>query len=134
MDDADRVFKALGDPTRRRLLDLLFLRDGQTLTELEQVFARHEPLRHQQAPRRAGGCRAHHDPQGWPQQAPLPQPRARSAHPRPLGQQRGRAEALADLKTALESEACRIFIRAPVERVRRAIADLGPTVREVAPG
>lgn len=24
MDDADRVFKALGDPTRRRLLDLLF--------------------------------------------------------------------------------------------------------------
>jgi DNA-binding transcriptional ArsR family regulator len=31
----DRVFKALADPTRRRLLDLLFARDGRTLTELE---------------------------------------------------------------------------------------------------
>src|ERR1041384_3171455 len=35
MDDEDRVFKALGDPTRRFLLDLLFARDGRTLTELE---------------------------------------------------------------------------------------------------
>src|ERR1043165_764431 len=33
--DDDRVFKALGDPTRRFLLDLLFARDGRTLTELE---------------------------------------------------------------------------------------------------
>jgi DNA-binding transcriptional ArsR family regulator len=31
----DRVFKALGDPTRRFLLDRLFARDGRTLTELE---------------------------------------------------------------------------------------------------
>jgi len=31
----DRVFKALADPTRRFLLDLLFARDGRTLTELE---------------------------------------------------------------------------------------------------
>jgi DNA-binding transcriptional ArsR family regulator len=29
------VFKALADPTRRFLLDLLFDRDGRTLTELE---------------------------------------------------------------------------------------------------
>jgi DNA-binding transcriptional ArsR family regulator len=35
MDDDDRVFKALADPTRRFLLDLLFARDGRTLTELE---------------------------------------------------------------------------------------------------
>jgi DNA-binding transcriptional ArsR family regulator len=35
MDDADRVFKALADRTRRRLLDRLFERDGRTLTELE---------------------------------------------------------------------------------------------------
>ena len=35
MDDDDRVFKALADPTRRHLLDLLFERDGRTLTELE---------------------------------------------------------------------------------------------------
>ena len=33
--DDDRVFKALADPTRRFLLDLLFERDGRTLTELE---------------------------------------------------------------------------------------------------
>ena len=34
MDD-NRVFKALADPTRRFLLDLLFEREGRTLTELE---------------------------------------------------------------------------------------------------
>ena len=33
--DDDRIFKALADPTRRFLLDLLFARDGRTLTELE---------------------------------------------------------------------------------------------------
>jgi uncharacterized protein YndB with AHSA1/START domain len=32
----DAVFKALSDPTRRRLLDMLFRRDGQTLGELER--------------------------------------------------------------------------------------------------
>jgi len=31
----DLVFKALADPTRRFLLDRLFLRDGRTLTDLE---------------------------------------------------------------------------------------------------
>src|SRR5258706_13589898 len=35
MADEDRVFKALADPTRRFLLDLIFARDGRTLTELE---------------------------------------------------------------------------------------------------
>jgi DNA-binding transcriptional ArsR family regulator len=35
VDDDDRVFKALADPTRRHLLDLLFERDGRTLTDLE---------------------------------------------------------------------------------------------------
>ena len=34
MDD-NRVFKALADPTRRFLLDLLFEREGRTLSELE---------------------------------------------------------------------------------------------------
>ena len=33
--DDNKVFKALADPTRRFLLDLLFERDGRTLTELE---------------------------------------------------------------------------------------------------
>jgi DNA-binding transcriptional ArsR family regulator len=35
VNDDDRVFKALADPTRRFLLDQLFTRDGRTLTELE---------------------------------------------------------------------------------------------------
>jgi DNA-binding transcriptional ArsR family regulator len=38
MDD-DRVFKALADPTRRHLLDRLFERDGQSLSELEAELA-----------------------------------------------------------------------------------------------
>jgi DNA-binding transcriptional ArsR family regulator len=33
--DDDVVFKALADPTRRFLLDKLFVRDGRTLTDLE---------------------------------------------------------------------------------------------------
>ena len=35
MDNDDRVFRALADPTRRHLLDRLFVRDGRTLTDLE---------------------------------------------------------------------------------------------------
>lgn len=34
-DDHDLVFKALGDPSRRLLFDLLLERDGRTLTELD---------------------------------------------------------------------------------------------------
>lgn len=34
-DVEDKVFKALADPTRRHLLDLLFAADGQTLSALE---------------------------------------------------------------------------------------------------
>ena len=32
--DTDSLFKALADPSRRRLLDLLHAHDGRTLTEL----------------------------------------------------------------------------------------------------
>jgi DNA-binding transcriptional ArsR family regulator len=39
MTEDDRVFKALADPSRRFLLDLLFQRDGRTLTELESELA-----------------------------------------------------------------------------------------------
>jgi DNA-binding transcriptional ArsR family regulator len=34
----DLIFKALGDDTRRQLLDRLRQRDGQTLTELEAAL------------------------------------------------------------------------------------------------
>ena len=39
VDDDGRVFKALADPSRRLLLDLLYERDGRTLTELESQLA-----------------------------------------------------------------------------------------------
>jgi len=39
MPDDNLVFKALADSSRRFLLDLLFERDGQTLTELETELA-----------------------------------------------------------------------------------------------
>jgi len=34
MDDSDLVFRALADPSRRLLLDRLFVKNGQTLSEL----------------------------------------------------------------------------------------------------
>jgi DNA-binding transcriptional ArsR family regulator len=36
-DDLDLVFRALADPTRRRLLDALFARDGQSAGDLAAV-------------------------------------------------------------------------------------------------
>jgi DNA-binding transcriptional ArsR family regulator len=33
-DDADTLFKALSDPSRRLLLDVLYVHDGRTLNEL----------------------------------------------------------------------------------------------------
>jgi DNA-binding transcriptional ArsR family regulator len=37
--DDDLIFKALADPSRRLLLDLLYARDGRTLTELDGELA-----------------------------------------------------------------------------------------------
>ena len=34
MEDADKVFKALADPSRRKVLDVLYLENGQTLGAL----------------------------------------------------------------------------------------------------
>ena len=55
MDD-DRVFKALADPTRRLLLDRLFVRDGQTLTELESAveMTRYGVMKHLKVLEEAG--------------------------------------------------------------------------------
>ena len=46
--DTDKVFKALGDPTRRRLLDLLCEKNGQTLGQLcaELDMARQSATQH----------------------------------------------------------------------------------------
>jgi DNA-binding transcriptional ArsR family regulator len=37
-DSQDAVFKALADPTRREILDLLFVQDGRTVGELCDAF------------------------------------------------------------------------------------------------
>ena len=34
MEEIDKVFKALADPSRRKLLDSLYAKNGQTLSEL----------------------------------------------------------------------------------------------------
>lgn len=39
-DDLDLTFKALADPTRRRILDALRDRDGQSLSELEALVTK----------------------------------------------------------------------------------------------
>ena len=39
MDSQDVVFKALADPTRREILDLLFDQDGRTVGEVCEEFA-----------------------------------------------------------------------------------------------
>ena len=56
MTDDDRVFKALADPTRRFLLDQLFARDGQTLTELESAveMTRYGVMKHLRVLEEAG--------------------------------------------------------------------------------
>ncbi len=38
MDPQDAVFRALADPTRREVLDLLFARDGRTVGEVCEAF------------------------------------------------------------------------------------------------
>ena len=52
----DLVFKALADGTRRLLLDMLFARDGQTLTEIEQELemTRFGVMKHLRVLERAG--------------------------------------------------------------------------------
>ena len=56
MIDDDRVFKAMADRTRRFLLDLLFARDGRTLTELESELemTRFGVMKHLRVLERAG--------------------------------------------------------------------------------
>ena len=105
MDDDDRVFKALADPTRRYLLDQLFIRDGRTLTELESElemtrFGVMKHLRLLEAAnliviRRSGREKLHY-------LNPIP---IRQIHNRWIDKYtERRASALLDLKTELEKE------------------------------
>jgi DNA-binding transcriptional ArsR family regulator len=103
--DDDRVFKALADPTRRFLLDLLFAREGQTLTELESAveMTRYGVMKHLKVleeaglvvPRRAGREKLH-----FLNAVPI-----REVHDRWIDKYTERhVAALIDLKHELESE------------------------------
>ena len=61
MTDDDLVFKALADRSRRFLLDLLFQRDGRTLTELESELemTRFGVMKHLKVLEEAGFVIAH---------------------------------------------------------------------------
>ena len=82
----DAVFRALADPTRRSLLDELYERDGQTLSELEArlPMTRFGVMKHLRVLEEAGLVV---DPAARPREAALPEPRPDPARPRPLGEQ-----------------------------------------------
>jgi DNA-binding transcriptional ArsR family regulator len=105
MDDDDRVFRALADPTRRHLLDLLYERDGRSLTELESglEMTRFGVMKHLRvleaaglvATRRSGREKLHF-------LSPVP---IRLIHDRWIDKYtERRVSALADLKTTLEEK------------------------------
>ena len=105
MDDDDRVFKALADPTRRFLLDRLFQRDGRTLTELESELemTRFGVMKHLKLLEEAGLVVA--QKRGREKLHFLNPVPIRLIHDRWIDKYTaGRASALLDLKRALEDE------------------------------
>ena len=102
------MFKALADATRRYLLDLLFARDGQTLTELESKLAmtRFGVMKHLRVLEAAGLVVTR-----WSGREKLHFLNAvpiRMIHDRWIHKYtERRVSALADLKAELEAKACR---------------------------
>ena len=105
-EDLHSVFRALADPSRRFLLDLLFARDGRTLSELEAELSmtRFGVMKHLKVleeaglvvTRRSGRTKLHF-------LNPVP---IRLIHDRWIDKYRERrVAALADLKTELEERA-----------------------------
>jgi uncharacterized protein YndB with AHSA1/START domain len=127
----DLVFRALADPTRRSLLDELFLRDGQTLSELEGRFdmTRFGVMKHLKqleeaglvVTRRRGREKLHF-------LNPVP---IRLVHDRWVSKYAEPwAAALSDLKSELEhtmEKVFEIYIRTTPERLWEAITD--PEIR-----
>jgi DNA-binding transcriptional ArsR family regulator len=101
---SDRVFKALADPTRRFLLDLLFARDGRTLTELESglEMTRFGVMKHLKVLEEAGLVitrRAGREKLHYLNRVPI-----REIHDRWIDKYtEGHAAALVDLKNTLEA-------------------------------
>src|SRR4051812_21919193 len=131
------VFKALADVNRRKLLDRLFERDGQTLTELADclpAMTRFGVMKHLRLLEEAGLITAHRD--GRQKLHYLNAVPIRLIHDRWIGKYRkARAAALAELKINLEEEnnnimrsvdtrpaqVYTVFIRAPQAKVWEAI-------------
>jgi DNA-binding transcriptional ArsR family regulator/uncharacterized protein YndB with AHSA1/START domain len=104
MPDMDAVFKALGDPGRRHLLDRLNERNGLTLTELcaDMGMTRQSVTKHLDVLEAAGlvtALRRGRERLHYLNAAPINDISDRWIH----SYDRARAEALSDLKTALEA-------------------------------
>jgi uncharacterized protein YndB with AHSA1/START domain len=129
----EAVFRALADPSRRQLLDRLFERDGQTLTELGgglPEMTRFGVMKHLRVLEEAGlvtTMRAGREKLHFLNAVPI-----RLIHDRWIGKYRqARAAALAELKQDLEEEmgefdsrpaqVYTVWIRAPREKVWDAV-------------
>ncbi len=104
MQDMDVVFRALGDPGRRRLLDRLNEHNGLTLTELcaDMSMTRQSVTKHLDVLEAAGlitTLRRGRERLHYLNAAPINDIADRWIH----SYDRARAEALSDLKTALEA-------------------------------
>ena len=131
------VFKALADVNRRKLLDRLFERDGQTLTELVDclpAMTRFGVMKHLRLLEEAGLVTTRRD--GRQKLHYLNAVPIRLIHDRWIGKYRkARAAALAELKIDLEEEnvmrsvdtrpaqVYTVFIRAPQAKVWEAITN-----------
>jgi uncharacterized protein YndB with AHSA1/START domain/DNA-binding transcriptional ArsR family regulator len=131
MREMDGVFKALADPSRRRLLDSLNSRDGQTLRELcagldmtRQAVTKH--LAVLEAAELVTAVRRGRDKLHYLNAAPI-----NDIADRWINQyDRGRVHALADLKRALEDPAVSqtefvyvTYIRTTPEKLWRALTE-----------
>ena len=129
----EEIFKALADPSRRRLLDRLFERDGQTLTELVDslpAMTRFGVMKHLGVLEEAGLVstrRIGREKLHYLNAVPI-----RLVHDRWIGKYRKtRAAALAELKLDMEEEMATmdsrpaqvytVYIRAPKAKVFDAI-------------
>ena len=121
----DDVFRALADPTRRRLLDELFREDGQTLTALEERFSmsRFGVMKHLRLLEEAGLVvtrREGREKRHFLNPVPI-----RLVHDRWVSKYAEPwAAALSDLKTRLErpvEKVFEIYIRVTPERLWEAI-------------
>lgn len=128
----DAIFKALADPTRRRLLDKLFRKDGQTLSELEGRLrmTRFGVMKHLRVLEQAGLVvtqRRGREKLHFLNVVPI-----RLIHDRWIDKYAARvAEMLTGLKTELEGEPMEkvyeIYIKTTPERLWQAITD--PAIR-----